>query len=317
MTKHFRKEHPADSIDQEEDADYSDIEQSDDEPSLDQDGEDSPDSADYLQDPEIKSEAPVNAAASNYDANLWRLPAQTAQRPGPNRTSMNADLRSGISAQTVKMERSLSGTSQRDLTDPAMRANRYINTRANTLPNDMSRSPSVDMAMWQAQHLHESPTGMTQPRNYPMQGMNVPTSAPTQFQHMALPIRRPSLQPVHDIILDEPQQAHYSQAPQQSYAAIPNSQYGHPPPNFRDEMPRTPDPGQQLPQFSSSMDHNGPYQPPQALPMEEYNLPTLNMYNLPPSQGVSMYHNPIDVYKEDLKLEDSWTQMPSAVGWGI
>ena len=229
MTKHFRKEHPAESIDHEEDADYSDVEQSDDEPSPDQDREDSPDSLEYFRDLKVKSETPVNAAASNYDASLWRLPAQTAQRPTHDQGAINADLRPGLPPQTVKMERSLSGTPQRALTDPArnpqIATTRYLGNRANTMPNTVSRSSSVDMAMWQAQQLQGSPTSMTPSQPFSMQTINAPTSAPTHYQHQPLPIRHPNLQPVHDIILDDPQQPHYSQT-QPNYTAMQSPHYG-------------------------------------------------------------------------------------------
>lgn len=320
MTKHFRKEHPADSIEQEEDADYSDIEQSDSEPSLDPDGEESPDSMEHYGDSHIKSEVISNGAASNYDANLWRLPAQTAQGPKQGQMAMGADRRSELSLQTVKMERSLSGTPQRSMTDSnlnrQMAANRYINTtRANSLSEKVSRSPSVDMAMWQAHHSQESPTTMTSPHNFPMHGMNMPTSAYNQYQHQPLPIRTSNLQPIHDVVHDEPPQALYHQ---QNFTPTHGSHYAQPPPDFRDSMPSTPVPGQQLSQFSSPLEAMGaPYQAPQALPMEDYNIPMQAVYGLPQAPSANLYHDPMDMYK-DLKAEDAWSQMPdSAVSWGM
>ena len=320
MTKHFRKEHPAESIDQEEDADYSDIEQSDDEPSVDQEGEDSPDALEYFRDLKVKSETPVNAAASNYDASLWRLPAQTAQRSTHDHGMMNADLRSGLASQTVKMERSLSSTPQRTLTDPMrnsqMSSTRYVGNRANTMPNTVSRSSSVDMAVWQAQQLQESPTSMTPSQPYPMQTMNVPTSAPAHYQHQSLPIRHPDLQPVHDIILDDPQQGHYNQ-PQPNYNVMQSPQYAAPPSaDFRDEMPRTPAPAQQLSQLPHPIEATGPYQPPQALPMDDYNSSIQPIYNLPTTQNVNVYNDTIDIY-EKLKLEDmgNWSLPNQVLRW--
>ena len=323
MTKHFRKEHPADSIEREEDGDYSENEQSDSDPSLDQDGDESPDSTGQYGDSHIKSEATTNGAASNYDANLWRLPAQTAQGPKQHQVPRGTDLRSDLSAQNVKMERSMSGTPQRSLTDSTlnrqMPANRYIDTaRANSLSDKVARSLSVDMAMWQAHRSPESPTTMTSPHNFPMHGMNMPTSAYHQYQHQALPIRKSSLQPIHDIVHDEPPQALYSQVPQHDYTPTHGSQYSQAPPDFRDSMPSTPVSGQQLPQYASSMDAMGaPYQTPQALPMEDYNIPMQAVYGLPQASSVQVYHETMDLYK-DLKAEDAWSQMPdSAVSWGM
>ncbi|KAL9635424.1 MAG: hypothetical protein Q9164_003469, partial [Protoblastenia rupestris] len=137
MTKHFRKEHPTESIDQEEDADYSEAEQSDEDNSFEQDGGESTDSMEFSQDHNIKTEAPSNTAASNYNANLWRLPAQTAQRADQDQMHIPLNLRSEISAQTVKLERSLSRTPQRNLTDPGtcgqVTSNGYMQARANTM----------------------------------------------------------------------------------------------------------------------------------------------------------------------------------------
>ena len=147
-----------------------------------------------------------------------------------------------------------------------------------------------------------------------MHPVSPPTSAPTHFQQpQALPIRRPSLVPVHDIILDDPQQSHYTQGTPQDFHTASTQQYNTAVPDFHDEMPRTPAPGQQIPQFSSSSDSNSTYQEPQALPMEEYNhSSTGNMYAMAQPQGVSLYMDPLDAYKE-VKMEDSiYMQMPEA-----
>ncbi|KAL9127970.1 MAG: hypothetical protein Q9217_003261 [Psora testacea] len=315
MTKHFRKEHPTESIDQEEDADYSEAEPSDDEPSLEQEAEDSADSLDFCRDGSIKSEAPSNAAASNYNANLWRLPAQTAQRPYLSQMQMSSDMASDITAQTVKLERSLSRTPQRTLTDPALNKQMtsigYMQARANTLPGGMQRGAPTSFAAWQSQQMPESPTSMTSPQDYQFQGITVPASAPPQFsQSQAVPMSQPPLQSVHDIVLEDPQQSQYTQAPQQDF---PPSQYTQTHHDFRDEMPRTPAPSQQI-AYTASMDSAAPYQAPEFL-TQDYNTVVAGTYTLPQQAGISIYNDPLDVYKE-FKIEDTWGQMPDqAIRW--
>ena len=68
MTKHFRKKHPIESVDQEENADYLDVKQSDDKPMLEYDV-DSPSSTNYPFD-QIRCEIPSNAVANNYNVSL-------------------------------------------------------------------------------------------------------------------------------------------------------------------------------------------------------------------------------------------------------
>ena len=300
MTKHFRKEHPTESMDQEEDAEYSDIEESGDEPSLEHDV-DSPNSVEYPFDHPTKSETPANAAASNYSANLWRLPAQTAQRPAHH---------------AVKLERSLSGSSQRSMTDPALNAQMAVGAfgpRSNTLPSNIPRSHSTDMAMWQAQQL-ESPTSVSTDGDYSMQGVPTPTSTPNHFRSgQTLPIRRPSLQPVHDILLDDPTSATYPQ--QMTLPSGPQPQYHQPAAHdYHDDMPRTPASGQHLTRFSTSMEET-------PLHIEAYQVPAphnQSIYNLPPSvQGVTVYNDPLDPYKDPSKMGDNpWDHMPeTALNW--
>ena len=304
MTKHFRKEHPTESLDQDPEFENSDVEPSDDEPSLEQDDEDSPDSMEHIVGG-IKSESSRNPAARNYHTDLWRLPGQSAQTPSPSQAHFGADV------QRIKTERSMSRTPQRTATDPPLHHGMVYATtqRANTMP--MSRSPSGDMAMWQAQSVQQSPTSLTHPQHYQMHDMQVPTSAPNQYQHQTMHLNRA----IHDVILDDPQQPAYTQAPQQQAYPMATTQYAtqttH---DFRDEMPSTPAPGQPVPQFPGSLDTAGAqYQQPQALPMEDYNNPVTGMYALPQSQPVPSYQNHVDPWK-DVKLEDAWSQMPEPVG---
>lgn len=277
MTKHFRKEHPTESLDQEEDAEFTDGEFSDDEPGLEHDV-DSLSSTEYPFDHRIKTERSSNAAASNYNTNLWPLPAQTAQRP---------------TSHAVKMERSLSGASQRSAPGSEHPQAGYV-PRTNKLSGTIPRSHSTDMSMWD-QPL-ESPVSMSTPGDYALQGL--PTSAPS-FQH-TLPIRRPSLQPVHDLINDDPT-PYVQHQPRQTHA--PQSHF---PPNYRGEMPQTPANSRQEAQFPQSMEDDG-------IHFEAYTVPANNIYNLPTvHQNVNMLADYMDPWKDPSKLDNPWAQMPDA-----
>ena len=276
MTKHFRKEHPTESLDQEEDAEFTDGEFSDDEPGLEHDV-DSLSSTEYPFDHRIKTERNGNAAASNYNTNLWALPAQTAQRPTSN---------------AVKMERSLSGASQRSAHEPNLPQTGYI-PRSNTLPGTIPRSHSTDMSMWD--RALDSPASISTTGDYALQ--SIPTSAPP-FQH-TLPIRRPSLQPVHDLINDDPT-SYVQHHARQTHPSQPQF-----PPNYRGEMPQTPASGRQEAQYTHSMEDDG-------IPFEAYTVPANNIYNLPTvHQPVGMLADYIDPWKDPSKLDNNpWGQMP-------
>ena len=305
MTKHFRKEHPTESIDQEDDAEYTDADVSEDEASLEQDAEDTPDSMEFGQEGNIKTELLHNAAASNYNANLWRLPAQTAQRSGMNQMHRGNDLRSEISAQTIKLERSMSCTPQRTLTDPNVNdqvtSAGYVQTRANTISEAVRRATPTSFPDWQSQEMQQSPASMSSPRDFQIQAINIPASTPPHYhQPQVISMSQPPLQPVHDIILEDPQQSPYTHQNQQTFPAMPTVQYTQPQHDFRDEMPRTPAPGQQITYLSSTD------QGPHFLPLEQY--PLNETYTLPLSQEINIYNDP-DIYKEP-KIEGTWGQFP-------
>ena len=313
MTKHFRKEHPTESVEQEEDADYSDVDPSDDEPSLEQDADDSPDSMKFGRENNIKTEAPSNAAPSNYSANLWRLPAQTAQWPDQHQTQISSDLRTEISAQTVKLERSLSRTPQRNLIDHGVSgqvtSTGYVQSRANTIPDGIQRGTATSFAAWQSHQMQESPTSVTSPHDYQVQSMNLPASAQPQYRHHVLPMSQAPLQPVNGIILEDPQQAQYTHPPQHIYTHSHYTQSRH---DLRDEMPGTPAPNQQIP-YAPSMESETPYQAPEFLPPEDYDTVITGAYALPQQAAISIYNDALDLHIKELKPEDAWAQMPEQV----
>ena len=287
MTKHFRKEHFNESIEHDEDADFSDVDLSDEEPSLDHDV-DSPSSAEYQFDHKIKPETPSITAPNNYTPNLWPLPAQTAQRPVNH---------------AVKL-RSLSSTPQRSPTEQHVASQMgagYI-PRSSTLPSAIPRSQSLDMAMWQGPGL-DSPTSISTDGSYSVQGMT-PTSG--QFPStQSIPIRRTSLQPVDDIILDDPQAAFgYNHHPQQRYTSgpPPASYQRSSPHDFRRDVTGTPSPAQEVAQLLSI--DNEPL-------IEAYQAPPIGHYSIPSGQSVSLYNDPLHDFK--MKMEDStYAQMPDA-----
>ncbi|MCJ1459807.1 hypothetical protein MMC28_010186 [Mycoblastus sanguinarius] len=186
MTKHIRKEHPAESIQDDQDAEYSDAEPSDDE-QLENDAEDyQEDSRTSYQKPDNAQEMSSSRPSSNYHASLWRLPAQTAQRPSPLRLQRPYIPRSDTTIQEIKLERSSSATPQRSLTDPypngQMSTSEYVNARADTMPDSIPVHPSMPQSLangglpqqyqlgsresniriWNSQQsMQESPTSLT------------------------------------------------------------------------------------------------------------------------------------------------------------
>lgn len=276
MTKHFRKEHSSESIEQEEDADFSDVDPSDEEPSLDHDM-DSPSSIDYPFEPKIKTEPSNMDGFHRYTPDLWPLPARTAQRPVNH---------------AIKL-RSNSNTPQRSPTEPR-RASQvgagYI-PRSNTIPNSIPRSQSLDMSMWQGHGL-DSPTSISTDGSYSVPGM---TPSSGQFpSSQSIPIRRTSLQRVDDIILDDPQAAMaYNHQPRQQYTSGPPSSYqlssAH---EYRNSMPGTP-PAQNAVQLH--------YMDDEPL-IEAYQAPPIERYSIPSGQNVSLYNDPSDF---KLKMDDN------------
>lgn len=165
MTKHFRKEHPADALKDEEDADFSDIDDSDDDSSEQEHATDV--SYDEHQvtfptsEPCRDRDMPMREA-SVYSTDLWALPGRS-QASKPRSLRGPARSRRDSAVDLVKLERSLSHTPQRTFTDPYPMSHEdhaeYMQTRSNTMPQSVimpaSLPPSIIDSIMQG-HLAES-----------------------------------------------------------------------------------------------------------------------------------------------------------------
>lgn len=230
MTKHIRKEHPAEPIQEDQDAEYSDVEPSDDEV-LEDDIEEVKEEAGspYQEDPkDLRLTRPL----SNYHANLWPLPAQTAQRPTLHRSES--------SSHDIKLERTSSGTPQRSLTDPypensmhsagldgvSMHTVMPHGLNTGNMPQQFQyRNHDNNVGLWSPGH--DSPISITNssPSSVSTQTHPIYTSQPYQLQPTSVPthaqlqyspdgivtnIQQPMNDlAVHDIHLDQPQQHQY------------------------------------------------------------------------------------------------------------
>jgi len=174
----------------------------------------------------------------------------------------SVDMSSDMSPRAIKLERSVSRTPQRTMTDSSLTMqahNGFMHARSNTLPRQISIPPHLSQALsnggiahgfhaddaqaalWHhTRSLQESPTSMTNsspgleqpqdpfpPQNYQLQNVNPASPASCQFaQQPDLDFANPGLQAVHDILLDEPQQQQYSninQSQQHMYTSMPQS----------------------------------------------------------------------------------------------
>ena len=339
MTKHFRKEHPADPIKEEEDAEYSDIDDSDEEADEEND-ELSPE--DPYESTEPGREAThTPSQASTYSADLWPLPGQTKPR------HLNGlHKRSASSTDLIKAEREFSRTPQRMFTDPYPTAHEqqpeFILSRANNMPNHVAPPSSVpssmadmqqyvieDNRMWHAQSaLADSPTSLSSGSSgfpeagFPTQAYQVQCMAMTPHQVSQYPQHQVSeLQAVHDIILDDPspqqytnvtsaqphQQPRYTSVPQQSHPQILAAQQGFHvsrpgTPQYPNDFPGTPGPNQPIQYMSSD-------------PL--YGLESFPPQQFVPSQASAFnYNGPFDMFKE-FKTEDNFMQLPGQVMQGM
>ena len=243
MTKHIRKEHPAEPVHDDLDAGYSDAEASEDEQE-ENDAEEYPeDRKDIYTDTDSNPELPSSRPPSNYHASLWRLPAQTAQRPCPLRLQRPFIPRSDATAQEIKLER-CSATPQRSLTDPY--PNGQIHCRTTTVPDNISISTTLpqtlpngalpqqyqlgsresNVDLWNSQQaMQDSPTSLNgsspssagirshshfPSQNYQHQNTDVPPHdqghyANNQDATVLNSVHQPMADmTVHDIILDQP-----------------------------------------------------------------------------------------------------------------
>ena len=258
MTKHIRKEHPAEPIQDDQDAEYSDVEPSDDE-ALEDDAEDiKQESNSPFRESIDNKDSRLSRPLSGYHTNLWPLPGQTAQRPTPLQLHRPTISRSEVSTHEIKLERTSSATPQRSLTDPypdgSMRSTgpdsmtvhssipRTITTSA-IPPQYQFRSHDNSVGLWSPQHDSPTSVGASSPSSASTQGHPMYTSQPYQLQSTSLPAHEQMQYPhdgmisniqqpmndlaVHEIHLDQPQQHQYrdmASTPvqqQQQYDGIP------------------------------------------------------------------------------------------------
>lgn len=367
MTKHFRKEHPSDLENEDyDDGAYSDAEASEDEPSLDQDTEDSREQSQEISgDGDIKLEIQQTQGSNTYSTNLWALPGQGTQqslgRTRPNQLKNSID-NPEMSPRAIKLERSVSRTPQRTFTDPSMNTqapSNFMHARSNTLPQQISipqqfshamsggvlaqgyHQDDAQLALWHAtRSLQESPTSMTNSspgldhphdafpsQNFQLEDLSASSPISSHYpQQQDMALQAPSLQAVHDIMLDEPQPQYttMTQSQQQSYTSMPQAtapcqydalshvslqqpQYqGAPIPQYHQELPPTPAPAQQL-QYAVPL-AEPLYQEPQLI--QQISSP-VGHYFLPQNVPLITSWDFKDYAMKDYKDGDTWSQLPN------
>jgi len=248
MTKHIRKEHPTEPIQDDQDAEYSDVDLSEDE-GLEEDTEDIKEESRYQELIDTKG-SQLTQSLSNYNKELWRLPSETTQRPTP--LQLRSIHHSEISCRDIKLERTSSATSMRSMSSPysdVPMSSEHPPIRADTIPGNLPIQPTLQQAithsalpqqyqlrnhdnsvgLWSPQHsIQDSPTSVTNasPSSASTQSHGMFTSQPFQIPPTSLPsneqmyplhhdgIVLPIQQPmndlaVHEIHLDQPQQDQY------------------------------------------------------------------------------------------------------------
>ena len=240
MTKHIRKEHPAEPIQDDQDAEYSDVEPSDEE-ALEDDIEDIKEEADNPYQDSIDFKDPrLSRPLSSYHANLWPLPGQTVQRPSPLHLQRSTIPRSEASTHEIKPERTSSSTPIRSLTDPysdgSMRSagpdsvpmhptlSHGITTSA-VAQQYQFRNHDNSVGLWSPSQDSPTSLGTSSPSSASTQAHPMYTSQPYQLQATSLPAHEhmpyphdgmiPNIQQpmndlaVHEIHLDQPQPHQY------------------------------------------------------------------------------------------------------------
>lgn len=348
MTKHIRKEHPAEPIQEDHDADYSDDDASEEE-ELDEDTEESKEDSQLLyQEPaDLNRRNQSIGAPNNYNKNLWRLPGETVRRPSPLQLQRPIP-RSEPPIHEIKLERSCSSTPQRSLTDPyptrPMHSSDYSQVRADTMPNGLPQAPASagmppqyqlrdngNMGLWSPQSLQDSPTSLTHssPSSASSQSHPLFPSQPYQMQHVSIPEPMPypdhqeTVQNLEQLKLDQSQLHQYvslsqNVSQQDAYTGMSREVPQHHgydgtqaqavAQHYQSDMPPTPAPTQSMPQYTAP-GQEAPYQPPLFLPPDNY--PIGNQYFSPHINGLYQYNDGMDWWKEEVKPEDYWTLMPS------
>ena len=244
MTKHIRKEHPAEPIQDDQDAEYSDVDPSEDE-ELEDGNEDMKEESRYQG--LVDTIAPLPRSLSSYNKDLWRLPSETTQRPAP--LQLRSVPFTDVAGRDIKLERTSSAASQRSISSPypgSPMSSGPPPMRIDTISNNMSMQPALQqglmsgtipqqyqlrnnengIGLWSPRHsMQESPTSATNssPRSASAHSRGMFTSQPYQVPPTSLPsneqmqyplhhdsIVLPLQQPmddlaVHEIHLDQPQ----------------------------------------------------------------------------------------------------------------
>jgi len=226
MTKHIRKEHPAEPVQEDQDAEYSDVDASDDELE-DESDEIKEEPQSLYQEPVDTMHMQLGRSPSEYNRNLWPLPGQTAHRPRPLHLQSSSIPRSDASVQEIKLERVSSATPQRSLTDPypdgGMQTPEYSLSRADTMPTEIAIPTSMPQShmsgamsqqyqlrnhdnsgLWSPQYgIQESPTSLSQssPRSASSQSHSTFTSQPYQLQSVDVSSYEQMQYPPHHEVL--------------------------------------------------------------------------------------------------------------------
>ena len=339
MTKHIRKEHPAEPIQEDQDAEYSD-----DEPSEEEEEEDTEESK---EEPQLPYQEPTDhsqsnqsiAAPSQYNRSLWRLPGETVQRPSPLRLQRPIP-RSEAPIHEIKLERSCSSTQQRSLTDPypngPMPSSEYSHVRADTMPDGLPHVPTSTgmptqytlrndaMGLWSPASLQESPTSLAHSSPSSATTQSHPLFPPQSFQLQQvimpsepIPYSDPqeTVRNLEQLKLNQSQLRQYNSLPQNASRQDAYNDASREAPRhqavtqrYQNDLPPTPAPTQSIPQYTAPV-QEAPYQPPQFLPPESF--PIGNQFFSPHNNGLYQYNDGMDWWKEEVKPEDYWTLMPS------
>lgn len=348
MTKHIRKEHPAEPIQEDQDAECSDDDASEEE-ELDDDTEESKeDSQPLYQEPaDIDQRNQSVGAPSHYNRSLWRLPGETVQRPSPLRLQRPIP-RSEAPIHEIKLEHSCSSTPKRSPTESfstgTMHSSEYSHVRADTMPDGLPQAPTnasvppqfqmrsdSNMGLWSSQSMQNSPTSLTHssPSSASTQSHPLFPSQSYALQHVSIPSEpmsypdQETVQNLEHLKLEQSQLQQYSSLPQNvsqqhgftdisreasQHNTYDGTQAQTATQHYQRDMPPTPAPAQSMPQYTVPV-QEAPYQPPQFLPPD--NFPIGNQYFSPHINGLYQYTDGLEWWKEEVKPEDYWTLMPS------
>ena len=239
MTKHIRKEHPAEPTQEDHDVEYSDDDVSEEEEEMEEDTEESKEGSHlrYQEPTDLDQRHQSVGAPSTYDRNLWRLPGETVQRPSPLQLQRPIP-RSEPPIHEIKLERSCSSTPQRSLTDPypsaPMHGSDYSHVRADTMPIDLPQAPASvppqyqlrdnsNVSLWSSQSLQDSPTSLTHssPSSAVTRSHPLFPSQTYQMQHVNIP--EPMSYPDHQETVQNMGQLKLEQSQMRTYGGLPHS----------------------------------------------------------------------------------------------